>query len=188
MSEPTWTRIEIGGTLTSKQAKKLLEAIAEEFYEYTGATTVNEIKKKDGNCWEGRVNYGEPDEVIAFCEKHNLTYSHHCEAGPEWDATDTFWMPGMEGKDITQTSEAGHVVPINTIRAPLQALFAYAEEGVQGLVRILPNLADQNFTKGVVEKLLKKKIEPLAFVRELKKEFHDCLKEDREIPPLVIKE
>lgn len=103
----------------SVEGKKILEA------RMRGAKRV-ELSAQ----WGMTTNYGECDDIKAFCVQNALSYEHYYSSGPEWDAGRKYWVPGMkEELSVQDSEESGEVISIQKVRPLFNLLVAVGKEG-----------------------------------------------------------
>jgi hypothetical protein len=179
MSEPTGMSITIGGSLKHSNIGAFLEAFISSIDDNSGpgpdlAEDFPESGKVSKNTWYGTSNYGECDDLKAFCEEHGLAYRHDCSGSHDSTASITYWLPGMkEAKSTFATTDGVSVVEMDTIRPYLNMLLMILKDGIESL----PLLINDPDVNEVVTKALKSK-KPYAV---LEKEFK------RILPPIIPK-
>lgn len=119
MTEMIWTTMHIGGALPENRIEALTEAVHSDFSEHTADSPdhghEDAIEEKRSVCFQGYVNYGDPDEVVAFCWQHDLPYWLHFEAkGGVTDGGIQVWAPGME-KALEETATSETYEPVATL-------------------------------------------------------------------------
>jgi hypothetical protein len=170
MSEAIGCSIEIGGDLPEELYKELVNVVNDDIYELNQYPPEN-IKAlgKKTLTWSGTADYGLISGVMAFCEEHNLSYIHKCDAKYEYDATVTWWTPGMkEPCEIKSDNDQDALVGIDTIRPLCDLLLAMSKDGDKALPLFVGNKALEH----IVEKGLKN---PKQLPNLLKKEIDKLL-------------
>ena len=113
MGEYVWTSVVIGGKLSRRTADKLAEF--EEEFEDSG-DVADAIKQKYAVCFQGLVNFGNPNELLTFCRKHKLAYNStwaaQCGA---FGSGMEYWFPDMKEPVQVDADDDGRAVV--TIRA-----------------------------------------------------------------------
>lgn len=155
MSEPINMTIHIGGSLPEKLLPDLLAIIDDQliqaYIDVEMELRDSSTKKQPANI-SGESNYGECDDLKAFCEEHNLPYIHHCEAEGEYDASTSFWLPGMkEEKKLKSDQQGTNLVPAETVRPILDLAIAFIQSGDKAL----PLFIDRPGLEDIAEKALK---------------------------------
>lgn len=185
MSEPIGMSIEIGGALPANLIEEFLDSIKDVLgdIEY-GPLTEDELLKEVGRPikWGGVSNYGMCDEIVAFCEKHNLSYVHHSDAKYEYDASVAYWTPGMKNPvSLKSDNDNNCLVDAATIRPLTDLLLAVAKDGKNALPLFVgvPSLED------VIEIGLKSYPKMLS---ALKKKINNLLPVPSALPAFTIKE
>ena len=117
MGEYVWTSIVIGGKLSRKTADKLAE-FEEEFEEEfeDSGDVADAIKQKYAVCFQGEVNYGNPEELIDFCQKHKLAYNV-CWAAKcgAFGSGMIYWFPDMkEPVEVDADEDSRAVITMGT--------------------------------------------------------------------------
>ncbi|MCX5884329.1 MAG: hypothetical protein NT096_00190 [Proteobacteria bacterium] len=185
MSEPTGLGITIGGSLKDSDIEAFVEALNYEMYDISGpgpdsAQDFPESGKVLKNTWYGTSNYGECDDLKAFCESHGLAYRHDCSGSHDSTATIAYWLPGMkEAKSTFATTDGCAVVEVDAIQPYLNMLLTIMKDGIESLPLLLndPNL------NGVVSKALKSKKPYTVLEKEFKKIIPPTIPK---IPDLII--
>jgi len=185
MSEPISMSIRIGGELPAILIEEFISEIADEIFDlYEGPTTEQELRKETNGIikWAGQANYGECSGIKSFCKEHNLSYIHHCEAVCEYEASISFWVPGMkEEQDIASSQACDPVIRITTIKPYIDLLIEYAKLGDAALPLFIGNegLGD------LIEKSLK---QPKKALELIKRQLRKLLPMEPTLPPFTIKE
>lgn len=177
----------IGGKIKRSIIPELLATVKNEVSEITGPTTEEEfLTEAHGQGrdieWQGMVNYGEPDELKVFCEKHDISYIHRCGASFEYGASIAFWTPGMEKEKSYRTSHDGELsVDVNLIRPYVALLLEYAkhQEKCLGAFVGIPTL------ESIVQKGLQN---PKTIIKNIEKAVNILLPEEPSIPPLTLED
>jgi hypothetical protein len=183
MGEPTNMSIEIGGTLDASKFDDLIAALKSDVYEFWQEP---ELPHKEGTItWEGISNYGECDEVRAFCENHDLSYVHDSEAGSEWDASTYYWAPGMkEVLYIKGDRDNDPIVNVSIIKPYTDLLLATSRKGQAALPLFI------NSSNGDLKELVKKGLTMKfdKFLVQLQKKLDKLLPGIPDLPPFILKE
>jgi hypothetical protein len=126
MTEMTWTTMHIGGALPADKIDDLIGAILEDFHEIANGPTQEDdeelVREAAGEAIsllvQGQVNHGDPDAVVAFCQKHGLIYWLHFDAGYEWDSGIQIWSPGADRIEEIGASAQGYspMVDLSSLR------------------------------------------------------------------------
>jgi hypothetical protein len=112
MGEYVWTSIVIGGKLSRKVADKL--AAFEEEFEDSG-DVADAIEQKQAVCFQGEVNFGNPDKLLTFCRAHKLAYNSSWAAKcGAFGSGMEYWFPDM--KEPVQVDADDDSRPVITIR------------------------------------------------------------------------
>lgn len=122
MTEMTYTTVHIGGAIPQNLIGELEELISESFHDLYSDEPNVEAAITAGTSFEvtGNVNYGNPEEVIAFCHEHNLTYWHWCDSGCEWSSHIVIWCPEMKGKTSEVAADSQLYEPLVPLRTLMQ--------------------------------------------------------------------
>jgi hypothetical protein len=178
MSEPIGMGITIGGNLKRSDIEEFLNVLNNDIYDISGPGPDCDVdfpeSGKVKNTWYGTSNYGECDDLKAFCESHGLAYIHNCSGSHDSTASISYWVPGMkEPRSEFATTDGVTVVEVSRIRPYLDLLLTVLKDGIESLPLLIndPNVND------VVTKALKSK-KPYAV---LEKEFK------RILPPAIPK-
>ena len=113
MGEYVWTSVVIGGKLSRKTAKEL--AAFEEEFEDSG-DVADAIKQKYAVCFQGLVNFGNPNELLTFCRKHKLAYNV-CWAAKcgAFGSGMIYWFPDMkEPVEVDADEDSRAVITMGT--------------------------------------------------------------------------
>jgi hypothetical protein len=181
MSEPIWVTVTIGGTIKKADVPDLLGAIDEDINELSGPS-LKGSGKVEGPYWRGYANWGEIDSIKTFCEEHNLSYQHDCGATSEYNASVTYWLPGMKKEKWLQAdSENTLVVPVESIRPYLDMLITIMKDGVESLPLFIEHSNER--IKEIVTKALRSKKPHEVLEKEFKKILPEAIPK---IPDLVI--
>ena len=179
MSEPIWMSIKIGGNLSKDLYEELTDLLKNTIAEVEW-DTIKKLPKNVDNIFRGSSNYGECDDIKAFCETHNLSYIHKCEATAEYDASISYWVPGMKEPAHSKATQSGEaVVPVEAIRPYLNMLIQLVKEGLE----CIPLLINDSDVGNTVTKMLKSKKPYNVLEKEIKKLLPETLPN---IPELTI--
>jgi hypothetical protein len=184
MSEPIGMSITIGGILKASKIEEFLNVIQDISDISEGPTTETDLRKAVGNpiTWNGISHYGICDAVFAFCENNKLSYQHHCEAKYEYDASTSFWRPGMkEARAMASNANADTLVRVEALKPICDLLFSLAEQGKTAL----PLFLNQDNLTELVE-LGSRNYK--AMLKRIKKTLNDLLPTVESIPNFIIKE
>lgn len=122
MGEMTWTSVCVGGAIPQNLIDELAEIVEEEFSDLEDFDIVDAIEAGKSVIFVGNVNYGNPEELLAFCHKHDLPYWHWFDSGRgQWSSMINVWRPGWD--------EPAREVFSNTEYEPLVGLKDIAEFG-----------------------------------------------------------
>lgn len=101
MGEYVWTQIVIGGKATRAVADELETLLSDQFHEQAEMVGAHMVAS-------GERNYGNADDVEAFCQEHDLPYVlTWAAAGGCFDSGSHAWRPGMEDAAEFTATEAG---------------------------------------------------------------------------------
>lgn len=121
MGEMTWTSVCVGGAIPQNLIDELNEIVEEEFSDLEDFDIAETIEAGQSVIFVGNVNYGNPEELLAFCHKHDLPYWHWFESGRgQWSSMIHVWRPGWDEE---------RVVYSNTDYEPLADMKDIAEFG-----------------------------------------------------------
>ena len=113
MGEYVWTSIVIGGKLSRKTADKLAEF--EQEFEDSGDVN-DSITRADTVCFQGEVNFGNPDQLITSCRKDKLAYNV-CWAAKcgAFGSGMIYWFPDMkEPVEVDADEDSRAVITMGT--------------------------------------------------------------------------
>ena len=131
--------------------------------------------------WSMETNYGECDDIKAFCVANKLSYEHYYNSGPEWDAGRKYWIPGMKEELYVQDSEeSGEVISIQKIRPIVNLLLAVGKEG-RGVLDSYP--VDEEVSQHLVG--LGKRSLPQMYTA-IEKRINELMPVPPVIPPLTV--
>lgn len=112
MGEYVYTTFRVGGRITGRQARDLLD-LAED-YRLSLDLNGGELRVEDiGKEWCGEVNYGNLDALTDLCAAQGIDYDYFYDSGPEWDPHRTKVIDGVAVE--FKESEEGAVVPIDDL-------------------------------------------------------------------------
>lgn len=184
MSEPIGMSLEIGGVLPAALLPDLIGAIEGQITDIVG-DSVEEILTSTTNSparIDGISNYGMCDDAKEFCKEHNLSFIHNSGAKDEYEASTSYWLPGMKCEVEFKTDASFNpVITPGEIKPYLDLLLEYAEKGDE----VLPlQLGNDSLDEDFVAAFLKK---PKNFLRLIKRKFDSILPpEEPTLPPLII--
>jgi hypothetical protein len=162
-----------------------LGALQDECYDIIGPTTVKQLHAEAGKKpikWHATANYGECDNLKAFCVENNLGYIHHSDSTFESNASLVYWMPGMKHEYYMESNqEHSMVVEVNTIKPYTDLLLEYAKRGADAL----PLFIGSEILAETIEKCLKK---PKKALEIIGKRINNLLPGDPILLPFIIKE
>ena len=187
MSEYMGMTIEIGGTIHAQYIPEFLKRINDDLTDINGPSTEEELRKIAGKksiTLYAQSNYGECDNLKAFCREHGLSYIHTCQANDEYDGSYVYWEPGMDDEEGSSATQAGDMtVRVNHVRPLVILLLEYAKKGD----RILPLTMNDEHDgiKRAVEKGLKN---PTEFLPTLEEELLKALPTEPHLKPFKIQE
>jgi hypothetical protein len=185
MSEPMFMTICIGGELPARLIGDFLHTFDEECAEITGPTTEEGLRKEAGEAaikWYATANYGECDDLKAFCKKHKLGYEHYVETGSECNASLSYWVPGMKNEICLQANQdSDAVVDIDEIKPVVNLLLEYAKIGKDAI----PLFVGAKGLEDIIEKCSKK---PGQTLQIIEKKINQLLPGEPKLPPFTIKE
>jgi hypothetical protein len=123
----TWTTMHIGGALPASKIEELVDLIDRYFYDVQEAPE-NEADLRDNIrenkilFLQGQVNYGNPEELTAFCRENKLPYWLHFDAGYEWDPGIQVWHPDFPAVIECAASGQGYtpVIELATLKENLK--------------------------------------------------------------------
>jgi len=177
--------IEIGGELPANLIDEFLQAFNEECYDITGPTTKSGLRKEAGKTsikWYAMANLGECDDLKAFCKEHKLGYIHHTSASDEYNASLSYWIPGMKNETYIQSNQdSDAVVNIYEIKPMVDFLLEYAKIGKNAI----PLFVGTKGLEDIIEKCSKR---PGRIHQILKKKINQLLPGEPTLPPFTIKE
>jgi len=189
MSEPIGMSITVGGRLSAEVAKKLLAMVAEDLTEYTGPSTLGQLKALSGKnavTWTGVSNYGECDGVKALCETRGLSYIHHCDAKYEYNASISWWTPRMKlAQQVESNQEEDCMVNAVDIKPLVDFCLDLAVFGAEALPL---HIHRNKSLDRIIEKSLKKgnAVAVISLLTLLRKEFDKLLPVPPSLSPLEI--
>jgi hypothetical protein len=188
MSEYMGMTITISGTLPASLIEEFLLEINDELSIETGPSTEEDLRKvakrKKPIKWNAQSNYGQCDDLKAFCKEYGLSYIHTSAASVEYDGTLQYWIPGMEEEGLFSASQSGDpMISLDTIRPWVNLLLEYAQRGDDALPLFV---TDKN--EGVIEVVEKGLKNSKDFLPALEKKLQSTLPEVPKLPPLIIKE
>jgi hypothetical protein len=185
MSEPMGLTIEIGGELPARLINEFLLAFDEECVDITGPTTEPELRKEAGKKsieWYATANYGECDDLKTFCRKHKLGYVHHVEASNEYNASITYWIPGMRSETYIQSNQdSSPVVNVDEIKPIVSLLLEYAKIGKDAI----PLFVGTKDLEDIIEKCSKR---PGRIHQILEKRINQILHLKPKLPAFILKD
>ena len=185
MSEPMSLSIEIGGELPADLIPDFFDAMKSECYEIVGPDSHTSLRKEAGKSsikWHALANYGECDDLKAFCQKHKLGYIHYVEAKYEYNAELHYWVPGMrQEKDLEANQDSDAVVNIYKIKPVVNLLLEYAKIGKDAI----PLFVGAKGLEDIIEKCSKK---PGQTLQIIEKKINQLLPGEPKLPPFTIKE
>lgn len=189
MSEYMGMTITIGGTLPASLIEEFLKVINDELSIESGPSTEEDLRKgtkrkKKPIKWYAQSNYGQCDDLKAFCKEHGLSYVHTSSACLEYDGTLQYWIPGMEEEGLFSASQnEDPMISLDTIRPWVNLLLEYAKRGDDALPLFV---TDKN--EGIIEVIEKGLKNSKDFLPALEKKLQSILPEVPKLPPLNIKE
>jgi hypothetical protein len=126
MGEYVWTSIVIGGKLSRRTADKLAEF--EQEFEDSGDVK-DAIKQSYAVCFQGEVNFGNPDELLTFCRVHKLAYNSSWAAKcGAFGSGMEYWFPDMEEPvQVDADEDCRAVITIRDLQNELKAGKTLAE-------------------------------------------------------------
>lgn len=119
MGERIATTLTLGGKVKRADAEELIELLGQyDFWVNDGANygvplTVDLLLLDQLRADE--VNYGQIDDVIAFCHENDIAYEHwveDCQGAPPLMYR---WVPGMDAPKLTSCVEGEPAIPISRI-------------------------------------------------------------------------
>ncbi|HPG04954.1 MAG TPA: hypothetical protein P5256_00425 [Beijerinckiaceae bacterium] len=123
MGEYVWTVLKIGGAATQPTLEKLQELLDEEFGGGDNETDVvmECVTARSLIQAGGQRNYGNVDEILAFCQDHNLTVWASWDAAPGcFDAGIQYWKPGMiDVADASSNDDGEPCLTVDQLRTKL---------------------------------------------------------------------
>lgn len=110
MGEYVYASIQIGGRVSRNQARKLVEL--GNHYGLSVDGQGGDLSDGDiGEQWtDDQINYGNLDDLTAYCTEHGIDYEYYYSSGPGWDAQREKFFDSVSVQ-FTE-SEEGAVVPI----------------------------------------------------------------------------
>lgn len=188
MAEYMGMTFTFGGELPAGLLKEFTKAISDDLSEINGPSDEEglrkEAKRKKPIKLYAMSNYGECDDLKAFCKEHGLGYIHTSEASTEYDGYIKYWVPGMKEEVSHFSTQGGDpTLPVETIHPLVVLLLEYAKKGKDILPLFISN-KDEGI-KEVVEKGLK---DAKKFLPALEEKLQSLLPEVPELPPFTIKE
>lgn len=186
MSEYIGMSIEIGGNLKAKLIPEFLEAINADITDLVGIdNSIKGIKAISGTKLKlyGSSNFGECEDLKAFCENNNLSYIHSCEAKYEYDAEICYWEPGKKCEYRTNATQSGdELISMETIKPFIDLMLDYIKMGDAAF----PLYIHHESLKPLIETSLK--TTPKKFIKALEKKLKAVLPQFPVIPVLNIEE
>ena len=176
--------IEIGGELPAGLINEFFAALDSDCYDTTGPITDGELRQASGKPikFYATSNYGECDDIKAFCIKHKLGYIHYVDATNEYNASLSYWVPGMKNETCLQSNqESDVVVNIYEIKPIINLLLEYAKRGKDAI----PLFIGDKFLTNIIEKCCKK---PGRTLQIIEKRINQLLPGEPKLPPFTIKE
>jgi hypothetical protein len=188
MSEYMGMTVTIGGTLPASLIGEFLKVISDELSIESGPTTESKLRKETNRKkpiqWNAQSNYGQCNDLKAFCTEHGLSYIHTSAASVEYDGTLQYWIPGMEEEGLFSASQSGDpMIYLDNIRPLVNLLMEYAKKGDDALPLFI---TDKN--EGVIEVVEKGLKNSKDFLPALSEKLQNILPEVPKLPPLIIKE
>jgi hypothetical protein len=126
MAEMTWTTMHIGGALPASKIEELIDLLdcfsdAQEKPDDESDLRDN-IRENKSLLLQGQVNYGNPEELVNFCQDNKLPYWLHFAHGYEWDPGIQIWHPDFPKVLECAASEQGYapVIELAMLRANLK--------------------------------------------------------------------
>lgn len=159
MAEDTWTSIEIGGAIPQNLIATLVDLVEEDFGDLECApedAIHDALRDKKSVNFTGNVNYGNPDQICAFCQDHGLSYWLWCDDGYEWSSLIKVWRPGYEeeltiGAD-SQSREPligiGEIMQFESLAKLKEWAETFTQEATPALTEGPPKLSDGELTLG----------------------------------------
>jgi hypothetical protein len=129
MAECINASIRLGGKLPAEHADELLELINEKRLGPDwgqGSEVTREDLLKHNFFGNSEVNYGNLEEIEAFCREHDLSYEYECGAGSEWDAYTTIY-DARTGESREFVGEQTKAIDLETVKelGSYEAVLAY---------------------------------------------------------------
>ena len=184
MSEPINLTIDVGGELPANLINEFIAALENNCSDIIGPTTDNELRQVSGKPvrFYAISNYGECDDLKVFCKKHKLGYVHHVDATNEYNASLSYWVPGMRNETCLESNkESDIVVNTNEIKPVIELLLEYAKIGKDAIPLFIGN---KDLTD-IIEKCCKK---PGRTLQIIEKRINKLLPGEPKLPPFIIKE
>jgi hypothetical protein len=134
MGEYVNASIRFGGKLPAEHADELLELINEKHlgpdWDPVGEVT-REHLLETAFYGDSRVNYGNLEELEAFCQKHGLWYEYECGSGPEWDGYTTVYNP-VTGESHEFVGEQTKAITLDQVKqlGSYEAVLAYFDNTI----------------------------------------------------------
>lgn len=140
MGEYIYASFECGGKIKREHAKGLVDWANHYGLSVDGAggpVTVADI----GEAWsDDQINYGNLDELVGYCDEHDIDYDYYHAEGPGWDAHRTKRIGGVTVE--FDQGESGAVIPVDDL-VKLDALatgWADLHERIRLWARKLPDV------------------------------------------------
>jgi len=156
MSEPIGLNLEVGGDLPASLVPELIQTLKGDLYDINGGPTdVSNVHSLKGPVsWYATSNWGECDDLKIFLRKNYLSYIHKCDASGEYDASVSYWIPGMKAEWVLQGNTNGDVVlAVDAIKPLCDLLLSLAESGPKALPLFIDSKSET--VKEIVQKALK---------------------------------
>lgn len=189
MSEYIGMNIKIGGELPSDKIEDLLTAVKDDLSEITGPTTEQELRSQSGKItgWDATSDYGECDDLKAFCQKNKLGYIHRCDSTGEYDASVAYWIPGMKTETRMNSDQHGsEMIQNSAIKPYITLLLALARDGTKALPLFINIEGDEeDELKKIIEIGLKGTTKMMF--NKLEKRLNELLPLVPDLPPFIIK-
>jgi len=179
MSDDIGCSLRIGGKITEALASDLLRLISDEMMNYTGPSTLDELKTELPQ-WEGTANCGQCDDVEAFCETNHISYIRQSDAKYEYDGEIRSFI--NDEVIITKSTQEGNsTIETSTIKPYCDLLLALLEQGETALPLFL-TVKEESFHNLVVAAIKN----PKNLHKKLRKKLDLWLPTIPELPPLEI--
>ena len=179
MSDDIGCSLRIGGKITEALASDLLRLISDEMMNYTGPSTLDELKTELPQ-WEGTANCGQCDDVEAFCETNHISYIRQSDAKYEYDGEIRAFINGEV--TVTLSTQGGTpMVRNDEVKPYCDLLLALLKRGKKALPLFIA-VKDES-----LHDLIASAIEnPKNLHSLLKKKLDMLLPTIPELPPLEI--